>query len=334
SIFAFEVLHRMGLQFFEVLNYAVMCALICLFVMRGLWGLERFGAIWAFIDKMGEVDSRHLLLGVVLGLIGAGMALLFMEINRHLKKGAMAVRLDEKRRPVLCGAIGGVLIGLIGVWLPPTMFWSEYEMETVANPEIKLAHVWPKGGYWGLAPWFQGHYTPAIWFGLAFAKLLTINISVVSGMRGGFIFPLMFAGACLGRGLATVPGIPWVSDQAPVLAAMVTAAAVCTGVTRTPFAVTLILTALVGDPGVAAPTLCGALTSFFVLMNRPFFLAQRDRDDIIFKPLAFGEMPRGVSGISAGESSESSGNNFRIPAGHLATSGSRTSETTLNELAA
>ena len=175
--------------------------------------------------------------------------------------------------------------------------------------------MWPKGGFWGLKPWFQGHYTMGIWFGLAFAKLLTINISVVAGMRGGFIFPLMFSGACLGRGLAMIEGIPWFSDQSPVLASMVLAGSVCTGITRTPFAVALILTTLSGDPGVAAPTLCGALTTFFLLMNKPFFKQQRDRADLIFKPVNFGPGPQPV--ICDDSPTTYSPNEYRIAAGVL-----------------
>ena len=39
-------------------------------------------------------------------------------------------------------------------------------------------------------------------------------------MTGGFIFPLFMAGASLGRGLAQIRGIPFISDVPPVLLAM------------------------------------------------------------------------------------------------------------------
>ena len=37
---------------------------------------------------------------------------------------------------------------------------------------------------------------------------------------GGFIFPLFMAGASLGRGLAQIRGIPFISDVPPVLLSM------------------------------------------------------------------------------------------------------------------
>lgn len=43
-----------------------------------------------------------------------------------------------------CGVIGGFLIGIIGVLLPPTMFWGEFEINTLANPLRPLAHIWPQ----------------------------------------------------------------------------------------------------------------------------------------------------------------------------------------------
>ena len=36
-------------------------------------------------------------------------------------------------------------MGLIGALIPPAMFWGEYEMNTLANPDNPLPHIWPKG---------------------------------------------------------------------------------------------------------------------------------------------------------------------------------------------
>ena len=49
-------------------------------------------------------------------------------------------------RPVheSAGALGGLLIGCIGVLLPPVMFWGEWEIQTIASG-APLPHIWPKG---------------------------------------------------------------------------------------------------------------------------------------------------------------------------------------------
>lgn len=196
---------------------------------------------------------------------------------------------QEHKTPVLSGAVGGLLIGIIGMLLPPTMFWAEYEMKTLADNELPLWHIWPKGGVWGTEKFLDGNYTILAWCLIAFFKLLAISITVLSGFRGGFIFPLFFAGASLGHGLANIQGIPFFSDLPPVMTAMAMSAGLNTAITRTPFATTLILTTLSGHPEVAGPAITSALTSFFLTMNWPFVKPQRDRQDIRLLALHFGE---------------------------------------------
>ena len=67
-------------------------------------------------------------------------------------------------------------------------------------------------------------YTPPMLCLVAVAKLLAISITVTFGFRGGFIFPLMFSGTCLGLAISTIPNIPFVSTLPPVMLAMPMAA--------------------------------------------------------------------------------------------------------------
>lgn len=54
---------------------------------------------------------------------------------------------------------------------------------------------------------------------IAVVKLLAISITVLSGFRGGFIFPLFFVGTSLGEMTAGLH-IPFVSALPPVVLAM------------------------------------------------------------------------------------------------------------------
>lgn len=54
------------------------------------------------------------------------------------------------------GAVGGFLVSVIGVLLPPVMFWGEYEMNTLANFDNPLPHIWPKGGILSLNLTLEG----------------------------------------------------------------------------------------------------------------------------------------------------------------------------------
>ena len=58
------------------------------------------------------------------------------------------------------------------------------------------------------------------WYAIiAVCKLFAISITVLSGFRGGFIFPLFLVGACLGQ-VITGLHIPFVSGLPPVLLSM------------------------------------------------------------------------------------------------------------------
>ncbi len=65
-----------------------------------------------------------------------------MSICSHL---ARPTTHEDQLLPIFAGAVGGFLVGVIGVLLPPVMFWGEYEMNTLANFDNPLPYIWPKG---------------------------------------------------------------------------------------------------------------------------------------------------------------------------------------------
>ena len=79
--------------------------------------------------------------------------------------------LQEHHTPVRSGLLGGALVGLLGVLVPQTMFWGEYEIQTLADPSIKLPHIWPAGGIHGVSPFPRADYT-AVWCDALLAVLL------------------------------------------------------------------------------------------------------------------------------------------------------------------
>lgn len=50
--------------------------------------------------------------------------------------------------PILMCAVGGLFVGTIGVLVPPTMFWSEGEINTLAVPGTDLPHMLPQVKSW------------------------------------------------------------------------------------------------------------------------------------------------------------------------------------------
>ena len=84
-------------------------------------------------------------------------------------------------------AIGGLLLGISGTFLPLTMFSGEHQMgEVVANGQAIGA---------------------AILILIAVVKLLLTNICIESGLKGGHFFPVIFAGICIGYALSIIFGL-------------------------------------------------------------------------------------------------------------------------------
>eukprot|EP01026_Neomeris_dumetosa_P058271 TRINITY_DN54095_c0_g2_i1.p1 TRINITY_DN54095_c0_g2~~TRINITY_DN54095_c0_g2_i1.p1 ORF type:complete len:599 (+),score=49.71 TRINITY_DN54095_c0_g2_i1:2-1798(+) len=285
SLFPLEVVHNLGLQHYEYSVFVIATGVVCLMTYRGLQ-FSSIGAIWDFVEELTTVNSSHLFLGMLVGVACAGLCYLFAYQHKLVKWLIEKTKLQEHKTPILSGGFGGLIIGMVGVFLPATLFWGEFELKTVANPAIDLPHVWPKGGFYGLDPYYDNEFPPLILFATAFAKMVMISVTVISGFRGGFIFPLMMVGSCIGKGL-TLLNIPFISANPVVLLAMCFASGLTAGITRTPFATPLILTGLCGQGHVAAPCLAAALVTVLITKDLKFVKTQQDREDVAFLAVNF-----------------------------------------------
>ncbi|CAM9243861.1 unnamed protein product, partial [Laminaria digitata] len=85
GLFALEVLHTMGMQFFDVAVYAIGAGGICLTVYRGLRG-ESIGAIWTFTD-VPETTASEIIFGTAVGAISGVVGIAFRSFYRLIGKG-------------------------------------------------------------------------------------------------------------------------------------------------------------------------------------------------------------------------------------------------------
>ena len=269
----------MGVEYFEVSAYAVATGVVCLSVFRAL-SLLPFGAIWLFPEALAAAFSGQVAAGAAVGLVAALLAIAWTNATKAAKVALRRLGLDEHRNPLPCGVLGGLAVGLIGAVLPPTMFWGEFELKTLADDTVPLAHIWPPGGVWGLAPFMQGRYTAWVYLAIGLVKLVAVSITLLAGFRGGFIFPLFAIGTALGTALhmALAAVLPLAGFPA-VLFAMAFASGLNTAITRTPLATPLILTTLCGQANVAVPCLAAALVSLLVTKHTPFIMSQQSRAD-------------------------------------------------------
>jgi H+/Cl- antiporter ClcA len=104
------------------------------------------------------------------------------------------------------------------------------------------------------------------------AKLLGTSVTLSSEWRGGFIIPLFFMGACLGRAFhVVVPG----TNEAVMVAAFM--AATNAGVTKTPIGSTLVVSEMAGFR-LLPTTLLATMISFILTSEVGLIHTQRERD--------------------------------------------------------
>ncbi|HUB07145.1 MAG TPA: chloride channel protein [Myxococcales bacterium] len=233
SIFALEIPHRRGLEYYEALMPSILSGGVAYLIFRGVTGAG-FGTLWHFAPYEFHA-MRDLGAAIGIGLVGAAGATAFIAVFRVIFRSFEHAPLH----PILRGAAGGLLLGLLSWKHPETLFFSEQQIKLLV----------------------AAHHPAATWLLLALIKAVAVGVTLGAGYRGGFIFPLFFIGACLGRAVAaTVPGV---DPSVAMLAAM---AGINVGVTKTPISTTLILVALSGLD-LLPVVLFASLVSFVVTLR-------------------------------------------------------------------
>ncbi len=211
ALFALEILHRRGLQYYEALLPAVTGSLCGYAVYLGLSGLG-VEPVWQF-PAIGTLHVGDLGIAVVLGLVGAAGAAVFTGVT------ALQRKVFGYAPPAARYVLGGLALGLLGWWSPYALTFGEQQLAGLLD--VRLA-------------------AGALAVALA-AKLLGTTVTLASGWKGGFIIPLFFMGAVIGQlAHAAFPGIN------PSVLMACTMVALCVGVTKTPLGTTLVVTEMAG----------------------------------------------------------------------------------------
>lgn len=260
ALFALEIPHNRGLEYYEALIPSVVSALGAFVVFRTFIGYE--GALYHLPELTG-ISMTAVFEGIGMGLIGAAIAVIFIVIFRKTKMLLSPL----KQQPVIRGLVGGLAIGLLAITIPADfvttpLFWSEYQIADLVNGIGILQTNYTLWGATGLLAL------------LVMVKMASIGFTLHSGYRGGFIFPLFFIGAASGIAIsmATQQFIPL---PVAIIGLM---AAVNVGVTKTPISTSVILISLTGGslfPVVAA----ASITSYICTERIRLINTQQHRTD-------------------------------------------------------
>jgi H+/Cl- antiporter ClcA len=160
-----------------------------------------FARLYAFPDYTPRLVD--LLWAVPLSLVGSLAGLLFTQVFKWLRM----LLAPLKKRLVLRGLVGGLGMGLIGALLPLTLFSGE-------DQTLELIQQAAEIGF-------------AMLILLAVSKLFATSLLLATGWKGGYIFPIMFAGVALGMACEQLlPGVPLAANvaalRAPLFAALFT----------------------------------------------------------------------------------------------------------------
>lgn len=148
-------------------------------------------------------------------------------------------------------ALGGLVVGLIGVGLPSILSGGYGEMEVALRGGLGLGA--------GLV------------FLIVLGKLVANPVTIGSGGSGGTFAEILFIGIFFGLGLGIVLSRLGLACP-PVLGALVGMAAVASGCMRTPWAALFMTVEISGAYGLLFPLLLAVLVSFFLqsLVTRRF----------------------------------------------------------------
>lgn len=231
TVFALEVVHRNGLEFYEALVPGVLSGISSCIVCRLVLGKHHMvsSQTWSTTSLPTQKTTlsveQCVAYGLAAGVIGGSIGKAWIKALRLIKPRLAALPI------VVLTALGGLLIGAVGALAPATLFWGEYEIGCLLDPNRAQPHA-PSN-----LP-FAPLDSPVVLLETGLLKMIAILVTVAASYRGGFIFPFMHAGIAVGSAIARCLHI----DVA--IFALATGAAVNVAPTRTPVGTSLIMATL------------------------------------------------------------------------------------------
>jgi H+/Cl- antiporter ClcA len=241
AIFALEILHRRGLEYYEALLPAILGSLGGYGVYVGITRVGR-APVWTF-PSVAAIRGVDLPWSLVAGVAGALVSVVFT----YLASGLLWVfhRIPTMARPV----IGGAVLGALAFWSPYALTFGEAQI----NPLIARKAL------------------VSVMIVAILAKLCGTAVTLSSGWRGGFIIPMFFIGVASGRLVHIM--VPSTNEVVMMAAFM---AAINVGVTKTPIGSTLVVTEMAGLQ-VLPTTLIAAVVALFLTSEVSLIHTQQER---------------------------------------------------------
>ena len=246
AVFALEILHRKGLEYYEALVPACTGSLASYAVYTLITGRDLTPA-WRFPASPLQFRPVDLLLGLAAGVGGAAVAHLFGAMIRVLTKWGLLM--PGWLRP----PIAGMALALVGLLVPTGLTFGQDQLGTLVTTAAITAPL--------LVLTAGGH-------------LLSAAIPLSARWRGGIIIPMFLVGYCLGRAVLVASG----HGAGPLTFAVCMMVACNVGMTKTPLGSTLVVAQSTGV--IALPAMLVAALVCLSLTTRVTFIGnQRHRHE-------------------------------------------------------
>lgn len=240
AIFAVEILY--STMAFE--GSALVFTLIGASVAYAVTGLfDGWTPLFMLPNDVGFSHIENLLwyavLAVLAGVLGAALPTMFYTVRDAFAR----LSIPKHFKP----AIGGLAVGLIGIFAPPLL----------------------GGGYGYMQFALQGGAGMAIWYMLLLSvgKIVALSLTIGSGGSGGVFGPSLYVGAMLGAAIAATLIHFGVSDIRSTGMAVVGMAAVFAGAARVPVASLVMVAEMTGDYKLIMPAMFAVAISYLVQMQ-------------------------------------------------------------------
>jgi H+/Cl- antiporter ClcA len=232
-----EMPHMQTIESYGALIVAGLTAVLG-FLVFYISGGNQFDGLLRLLDlPLYTLEPWHLVAALMIGLLGAAVALILGLSIGILKKLVMPLN----RWPILRSTLAGLILGLLGMALPLTLFAGSSGLVFVTENAVQIG--------------------AALLVVIIFAKILATAGALSTGFIGGSIFPMFFVGGTLGTVVTLLfPDIP---IALTVGCGMV---AVTTGILPIPIAFAVYTILIVGLPITEAiPIFVAGLTALFVM---------------------------------------------------------------------
>jgi chloride channel protein, CIC family len=235
AIFAVEILYSTMSFEAPALIYTIVASAIA-YTLTGMF--TGWTPVFALSKSVTFTHPDELvwyaLLGVAAGALGALVPTIFYRLRDLFR----SIPIPNQLKP----AIGGLGLGLIGIFLPQLL----------------------GGGYGWMQLAINGKLALGLMLILAFGKILALSLTVSSGGSGGVFAPTLYVGTMFGASMAALVGMVWSSGPNPSAFAVVGMAALFAGAARVPIATLIMVAEMTGGYGLIMPTMLAVILSFVI----------------------------------------------------------------------